>query len=74
VACLIDVLQLKEMDEALSTVQRATAQVRGSKKLGVLLEYVLALGNYLNGGTAQGGVYGVKIDVLLKVRTLGQSM
>jgi hypothetical protein len=33
------------------------------------LAQVLALGNYLNGGTAQGGVYGVKLDVLLKVMT-----
>lgn len=56
------------MTEAMEGVGRAVSQVKGSKKLGTLLEYVLALGNYLNGGTAQGGVYGVKLDVLLKVR------
>lgn len=43
-------------------------QVSKSKKLTKVLEFVLALGNYLNGGTSQGGSYGVKLDVLLKVR------
>jgi hypothetical protein len=64
---LLLVLQMREMTEGLEVVSRATEQVKGSKKLKTLLEYVLALGNYMNGGTAQGGVYGVKLDVLLKV-------
>ena len=65
--------QMREMTEAMEGVGRAVDQIKGSRKLKSILEYVLALGNYLNGGTAQGGVYGVKLDVLLKVRTAGMS-
>ena len=32
-----------------------------------MLEYILALGNYLNGQTARGGAYGYKLDSLLKL-------
>jgi hypothetical protein len=35
-----------------------------------VLELILAIGNYLNGRTAQGGVYGFKLDVLSKVGLL----
>jgi diaphanous 1 len=34
------------------------------------LEIVLALGNYLNGGTPRGGVYGFKLDGLQKLSTV----
>ena len=41
--------------------------VRESTNFKKLLEIVLAIGNYMNGGTNRGGVYGFKLDSLLKV-------
>ncbi|CAN0216333.1 unnamed protein product [Hapterophycus canaliculatus] len=41
-----------------------------------MLKMMLAVGNFLNGGTPRGGAYGFKVDVLkkfseLKVRSSG---
>ena len=36
----------------------ASAEVAGSPKLRRILEVVLRVGNFLNGGTARGGLYG----------------
>ena len=33
-----------------------------------ILQYVLAIGNYLNNGTMKGGAYGFKLSSLEKVR------
>jgi hypothetical protein len=41
--------------------------IRESKALKRVLEYVLALGNYLNGGSAKGGAYGFKVAFLPKL-------
>lgn len=49
---------------------RALDQVTNSKSLGMILETTLAIGNYLNGGTPRGGVYGFKLDGLLKLATV----
>eukprot|EP00112_Aurelia_sp_Birch-Aquarium-sp1_P016065 Seg3607.1 transcript_id=Seg3607.1/GoldUCD/mRNA.D3Y31 product=Formin-H protein_id=Seg3607.1/GoldUCD/D3Y31 len=38
-----------------------------SKNFEKLLEYVLAVGNYLNGGTTRGGAYGFKMSSLVKL-------
>ena len=56
--------------ETVSTVANATSQVKESAKLRKLLEVVLAIGNYLNGGTARGGSYGFKLDALSKLATV----
>ena len=42
-------------------------QVRGSKSLKQTIEYALAVGNYLNGGTNKGGAWGFKIESLNKL-------
>eukprot|EP01036_Dinobryon_divergens_P010219 gene10219-13691_t len=34
------------------------------------MEIVLAIGNYLNGGSPRGGVYGFKLEGLLKLATV----
>ena len=34
-----------------------------------VLQYILAIGNYLNAGSRQGGAYGFKINTLAKVNT-----
>jgi hypothetical protein len=51
-----------------NTVITATEEIHNSKTFKKILELVLAIGNYLNGGTAQGGAYGFKLDVLSKIR------
>lgn len=35
-----------------------------------MLEYVLAVGNYLNGESARGGAWGFKFDNLIKISEL----
>lgn len=51
-------------------LNRAIDQVENSNSLKKILEIVLALGNYLNGGTPRGGVYGFKLDGLQKLSTV----
>jgi len=46
---------------------KASQEVKNSQKLRKILEVVLALGNYLNGGTNRGGAYGFKVSFLVKV-------
>ena len=49
--------------------EQALTALQGSKGLKRVLEVVLALGNYLNGGTKKGGAYGFKISTLAKLRS-----
>ena len=35
-----------------------------------MLEVVLALGNYLNGGTVRGGAHGFRLETLLKLQSI----
>jgi len=49
-----------------SIVIQACQEIRGSRKLAKVLEYVLALGNALNRGTSRGKASGFKLDGLLK--------
>jgi len=63
----------KEADElkrSLNTVKIATEEVINSKKLTRILEVVLRLGNFLNGGSTRGGIYGFRLDALLKLATI----
>jgi hypothetical protein len=43
-------------------------EVKQSPKFKKVLEVVLALGNYLNGGSFRGAAYGFKLDALNKLR------
>lgn len=54
----------------LDVLNRAIDQVENSRSFKKVLEIVLAVGNYLNGGTPRGGVYGFKLDGLLKLSTI----
>lgn len=59
-----------QLEEARGKVQlclRTLTTLRESKALRKTLEYVLALGNYLNGGGAKGGAYGFKVAFLPKL-------
>eukprot|EP01119_Soliformovum_irregulare_P017325 TRINITY_DN5126_c0_g1_i1.p1 TRINITY_DN5126_c0_g1~~TRINITY_DN5126_c0_g1_i1.p1 ORF type:complete len:1319 (-),score=517.97 TRINITY_DN5126_c0_g1_i1:43-3999(-) len=51
----------------IETLKNAFEECMSSKKFLVLLEIVLALGNYLNGNTFNGRAYGFKMEVLTKL-------
>lgn len=61
---------LESMQEQIETVMKAVNQMQTSSKFMRVLEVVLALGNYLNGGTPRGGLYGFKLEGLLKLSTV----
>jgi len=51
----------------IKTLSSAFSECMTSPKFLKLLSVVLAVGNYLNGGTASGRAYGFKLDVLMKL-------
>ena len=53
--------------QAVSTVLETCNEIINSKKFRTVMEYILAVGNYLNGGTSRGGAHGFKISSLTKV-------
>ena len=54
----------------LEKLKKGTAALTNSKKIQRVVEVVLKLGNYLNGGTRRGGLFGFKIDALKKLNTV----
>ncbi|KAJ3316974.1 hypothetical protein HDU76_001433 [Blyttiomyces sp. JEL0837] len=48
-------------------VLAASKQIKESKKIGKLMEILLAIGNYMNGDSFRGGAYGFSIDTLTKL-------
>jgi hypothetical protein len=48
-------------------MSEAVKEVKNSKKLRKVLEYILAIGNYINGQGKRGGVWGFKLDTLEKL-------
>ena len=48
-------------------MSEAIKEVKTSKKFRKWLEYVLAMGNYINGQGKRGGVWGFKLDTLEKI-------
>ena len=58
------------LDDRLKVITAACEQVSRSERLAKLLEVVLKLGNYLNGGTTRGGLIGYKLDALVKLATV----
>lgn len=58
---------LNNVTAALGVIDSACNELKSSEKqLKVLLAQVLAIGNYINGGTARGQAYGVKLETLAK--------
>ncbi|OQR96906.1 formin-homology 2 domain-containing protein [Thraustotheca clavata] len=51
----------------LKVLEKAHASLTGSDALVQILRVILAVGNYLNGGTCRGGIYGFKLDILPKL-------
>ena len=59
-----------KLKEELNTLKQASSQVLTSTCLKLVLEGVLAVGNYLNTGTARGSAAGFKIASLLKLKDI----
>jgi len=69
--CMLTAANFPERAHELRTkvedVAEAVKEVRNSKALKQVIEFSLALGNYLNGGTNKGGAWGFKVDSLNKL-------
>ncbi|EGR27953.1 hypothetical protein IMG5_185360 [Ichthyophthirius multifiliis] len=52
--------KVKKMSDGINFLKK-------SEKIKEMLQYVLAIGNYLNGQSIRGGTYGFKLDTLLKL-------
>lgn len=62
------VSEVSELEEDLSQVERGLKALQDSQSFRKLLTIILAVGNYINGGTQKGGAYGFKLSTLLKLR------
>jgi len=60
--------QIEELRPDISAVIEACLEVRKSPKFRGILEVVLAIGNYINGGTHRGAAYGFKLEALTKLQ------
>ncbi|KAN0050070.1 hypothetical protein ACTA71_003171 [Dictyostelium dimigraforme] len=47
--------------------KQGTLEIKGSEKIPKLLEVILILGNFINGGTARGNAYGFKLNTITKL-------
>jgi hypothetical protein len=61
---------LDSIAERLTTLQTAIQELEDSVWFRRLLELVLGIGNYLNGGTPRGRAHGFKLDSLVKLATI----
>ncbi|KAK5580614.1 hypothetical protein RB653_000636 [Dictyostelium firmibasis] len=53
----------------IKAIKSASIEMKKSKKLGEILKFVLAIGNYVNGSTTRGGAFGFKVlETLPKMR------
>lgn len=57
----------REHMEVVSAVKDAATEVKASETLKEVIQYTLALGNYLNGETKKGGAWGFKLEALGKL-------
>jgi dishevelled associated activator of morphogenesis len=57
----------QDVSQSFTVLEKALAFIKNDKTLHNLLLLVLALGNYLNGGTNRGGAYGYKLASLRKL-------
>ena len=54
--------------ETIQIVESGMKELSSSQKFHLLLSYILKIGNYLNGGTPNGGAYGFTLDSLKEVK------
>lgn len=58
---------VSDLTDKMDKVMSVLSHIPNDKTLMMLLENILAIGNYLNGTTARGGAYGFKLDALEKL-------
>jgi len=64
---------LQDSQFKLVQLENAIAKLMSSHSLRKVLEIVLAIGNYMNGGTRNGGKYGFRLSTLNKLRSTKSS-
>lgn len=57
----------------MDTLAMIPVEIQKSTKLNKMLEIILALGNFLNSGTARGGAHGFKLEALAMLSTVKDS-
>ncbi len=55
------------LDQKLTSLSKIFLDLLQDKNLVKILQYVLAIGNYLNGTSARGGAFGFKFDAINKL-------
>lgn len=61
---------LEAIAEFIWKLRQAVTEIEENPKLRRILEIILAIGNYANGGTARGGAWGFKIELLGKIEQI----
>jgi hypothetical protein len=59
--------EVSEVTAEMKTTMSGVEEAMASDKFKKLLQYGLAVGNYINGSTFRGGAYGFKLEDLNKV-------
>ena len=59
--------QYNDIKPSVMSLLEALLTLEKCKNFEKLLEYILTIGNYLNGGTTRGGAYGFKLNSLVKL-------
>jgi len=65
--------RFKEVNDEIKSVKEATHGVRHNPNIIKLMEIILALGNYLNGTSPRGGIFGFKLNSVLKLMEIKSS-
>jgi diaphanous 1 len=60
--------KIADITPDIQAIALACSEVKASYRLVQVLELILALGNYLNGGNARGQAFGFKLEILTKLR------
>lgn len=58
---------MSDIETPVEILSTGFKQLKSSQKLKELLQYILAIGNFVNGGSNKGGAYGFKFDFFRKI-------
>jgi len=59
--------QIEELTPDIQALQKASTEIKNNKHFHKILEIILSLGNFINGGTNRGEVHGFKLDSLMSL-------